>query len=72
VPDLGQDRATQAAILDATIKVWLPAGSRAAGSLGAIDREGWQASIDYMTTLGLVPTPVTVDQVVSEEFIPAQ
>jgi len=72
VPDLGQDRATQAAILDATIKVWLPAGSGAAGSLGAIDRQGWQASIDYMMTLGLVPTPVTVDQVVSEEFIPAQ
>ena len=71
VPDLGQDRATQSAILDATIKAWLPKGSSgAAGELGAIDREGWQASIDYMTKLGLVPTPVTVDQLVTEEFLP--
>ena len=31
---------------------------------------GWQASIDYMTTLGLVPKPVTVDQLVTEEFLP--
>jgi NitT/TauT family transport system substrate-binding protein len=73
VPELGQDRATQAAILDATIDVWKPAGSSgAAGSLGAIDRDGWQASIEYMTKLGLVPTPVTVDQLVTEEFLPAQ
>ena len=71
VPDLGQDRATQSAILDATIKAWLPKGSTgAAGELGAIDRDGWQASIDYMTKLGLVPTPVTVDQLVTEEFLP--
>jgi NitT/TauT family transport system substrate-binding protein len=73
VPDLGQDTATQKAILDATIAAWLPAGKSAspvAGKLGAIDRDGWQASIDYMTTLGLVPTPVTVDQLVTEEFLP--
>jgi putative riboflavin transport system substrate-binding protein len=73
VPDLGQDTATQKAILDATIATWLPASKSAspvATPLGAIDRDGWQASIDYMTTLGLVPTPVTVDQLVSEEFLP--
>jgi NitT/TauT family transport system substrate-binding protein len=73
VPDLAQDTATQKAILDATIATWLPAGKSAspvATPLGAIDRDGWQASIDYMTTLGLVPTPVTVDQLISEEFLP--
>jgi NitT/TauT family transport system substrate-binding protein len=71
VPDLAQDTATQKAILDATIDVWLPAGTPdPSGTLGEIDRPGWQESIDYMTTLGLVPTPVTVDQVVTEAFLP--
>jgi len=71
VPDLGQDRATQSAILDATIDVWTPAGTPdPSRPIGAIDRDGWQASIDYMTKLGLVPTPVTVDQLVTEEFLP--
>jgi putative riboflavin transport system substrate-binding protein len=72
VPTLGQDTATQKAILDATIDVWLPHGTPdPSRTLGAIDRPGWQESIDYMTTLGLVPTPVTVDQVVTQEFLPA-
>ena len=45
------------AILDATIDTWT--GPRQeAGGLGAISPEDWQASIDYLTTLGLVPSPV--------------
>ena len=32
------------------------------GDFGAIDREGWEASIAYLTTLGLVPNPVTVER----------
>jgi NitT/TauT family transport system substrate-binding protein len=71
VPELGQDRATQEAILEATIAVWQPPGSTGSGDLGTIDRDGWGASIDFMTELGLVPNPVTVDGVVSEEFLPA-
>ena len=67
-PELGQDRDTQAAILDATIAVWQAAG-RGVRPLGAIDRDGWQDSIDFMTELGLVPNPVTVDDLVSEEFL---
>jgi NitT/TauT family transport system substrate-binding protein len=65
VPDLGKDRATQMAILQATIADWAtPGGSVAA--LGTIDRNGWQATIDYLGTLGLVAKPVTVDQVVED------
>jgi NitT/TauT family transport system substrate-binding protein len=71
VPELGQDRETQAAILEATIDVWQSPESDGPIGLGAIDREGWQASIDFMTELGLVANPVTVDQLVSEEFLPA-
>ena len=37
--------------------------------LGAIDRDGWQASLDFMTELGLVPNPVTVENLVVEDFV---
>ena len=41
---------------------WAGAVQQADG-LGAIDTAGWTTSIDYMTELGLVPNPVTVDDV---------
>ena len=63
VPDLGTNRATQAAILDATIKTWSGRATKLTG-FGAIDHDGWQASLDYMTRLGLVPKPVTVDDLI--------
>ena len=69
VPELGQDRDTQAAILDATIAVWDAAGGDALGGYGRIDRDGWQESIDFMTELGLVPNPVTVDDLVTDQFL---
>ncbi|HEX5012990.1 MAG TPA: ABC transporter substrate-binding protein [Candidatus Limnocylindrales bacterium] len=69
VPDLAQQRDTQKAILDATIAVWKSADGST--SFGAIDRDGWQASVDFMTEIGLVANPVTVDGLVSEEFLPA-
>src|SRR5206468_157764 len=59
VPDLGKDRATQSAILDATIAAWK--GSADAAAIGSIDSTGWQKSIDFMTRLGLVPNPVKLD-----------
>ena len=68
VPELGKDRATQAAILDATIATWSAADS--GGVFGTIDTAGWEASIAYMTTLGLVPNPVTVDGVVRTDLVP--
>jgi NitT/TauT family transport system substrate-binding protein len=68
VPELGKDRATQAAILDATIATWKPAGG---GAFGTIDRNGWSASAAYMTTLGLVPNPVSVDDLVRSDLLPA-
>ena len=37
---------------------------------GAIDYDGWQASLDFMTKLGLVPNPVTVDQLVTNALLP--
>ena len=69
VPELGQQRDTQAAILDATIAAWKRPGSTGADDLGSIDRAGWTASIEFMTKLGLVPKPVTADDVVVEDFV---
>ncbi len=65
VPDLASARAAQLAILDATIESW-KGSVQAAYGLGAIDRAGWLASIEYLTTLDLVPNPVTVDDLVRE------
>jgi NitT/TauT family transport system substrate-binding protein len=70
VPDLATQRETQAAILDATIETWSPVSG--GGPFGAIDREGWEASIDYLTTLDLVPNPVTVDELVRDDLLPGQ
>jgi NitT/TauT family transport system substrate-binding protein len=64
VPELGTARDAQRAVLDATIDSW-SGPVQTAGGLGAIDRDGWTASIAYLTTLGLVPNPVTVDDLVA-------
>jgi NitT/TauT family transport system substrate-binding protein len=69
VPDLGQDPATQLAILQATIDTWTNA--RTGAPFGAIDRTGWQESLDFMTTLGLVPNPVTLDRLIDASLLPA-
>jgi NitT/TauT family transport system substrate-binding protein len=65
VPELATDRDTQSAILAATIATWAPPGG-APDDFGVIDRAGWQASIDYLTGLGLVPNPVTVERLVQD------
>jgi NitT/TauT family transport system substrate-binding protein len=70
VPELASARDAQAAILQATIDSW--AGPvQQARSLGAIDRDGWTASIAYLGTLGLVKNPVTTDKLVREDLLPA-
>jgi NitT/TauT family transport system substrate-binding protein len=66
VPELGQNRDTQREILRATVDTWRATSGAA---FGAIDRAGWQASVDFMTKLGLVPNPVTVDGLVDDQFV---
>lgn len=69
VPDLGQDRATQQAILQATIATWAPAnlGPNDTPDYGFVDPAGWTASIRYMTQLGLVPRPVTAGDILVDQ-----
>lgn len=70
VPELGEDRDAQAAILDATIETWASDFTDANG-LGAIDREAWTSSVEFMGSLPdtVVARPVTVDELVTEEML---
>ncbi len=68
VPELGQDPDLQRQILDATIASWK--NPRTGGELGSIDTDGWTQSLAFMTELGLVPNPVTVDQLVDTSLLP--
>jgi ABC-type nitrate/sulfonate/bicarbonate transport system substrate-binding protein len=70
VPDLGQDRELQLGILRATIDTWQSPYTQANG-LGAVDREAWRASIEFMRLLpeNPVPNPVTVEQLVAEGIL---
>lgn len=69
VPDLAANRDAQAAILDATIQVWRGPNQDARG-LGAIEPGDWEKSVSFMTELGLVPNPVTVEDLVDTGFLP--
>jgi NitT/TauT family transport system substrate-binding protein len=68
VPDLATDPELQREVLEATIATW--SNARTGAPFGAIDREGWQRSLEFMTSLGMVPNPVTVDQLVDESLLP--
>jgi NitT/TauT family transport system substrate-binding protein len=67
VPELASARDAQLAVLEATIESW-SGPVQASGGLGAIDRDGWVASIEYLTSLGLVPNAVTVDDLIGDGF----
>jgi NitT/TauT family transport system substrate-binding protein len=70
VPELGEDRERQLAILEATVEAWHSPYTEANG-LGAIDRDAWAESIEFMRGLPDSPVPnlVEVDQVVTEELL---
>ncbi len=70
VPELAEDREAQAAILAATVETWTSDFTDANG-LGAIDRDAWQTSVEFMRSLPdtVVARPVTVDELVTEEML---
>jgi hypothetical protein len=72
VPVLGQERATQLAILKATIATWSSDYTVANGS-GAIDRAAWTSTVRFMAGLPDGPitgTAPTVDQLIDESLLP--
>ena len=69
-PSSRQSRELQSKILAATIDSWTGTVQADRG-LGAIDRDGWTTSIGFMTGLGMVKDPVTTDDLVREDLLPA-
>ena len=69
VPEIGSDREGQAAVLAATIEAW-SGTAQAVGGLGALDEAGWTDSVAFMTSLGLVPNPVTLDDLLRGDLVP--
>lgn len=71
VPDLANDRATQLAILEATIEMWSSPYTDA-HALGAIDRDAWSRSLQFMRDLAdsNIPADLTVDQLITEDLLP--
>lgn len=69
VPELATDRDTQSAILAATIDAW-EGTLQADRGLGAVDRDGWRASIEFLEEQGLVPNPITIEDVLRDDMLP--
>ncbi len=71
VPDLGTQRDTQRAILQATIEMWQSPYTDEHG-LGAIDVAAWAESIEFMRTLpeSVVTPDLAAEQLVTEELLP--
>jgi NitT/TauT family transport system substrate-binding protein len=72
VPELGQDKAMQLAILKATIATWSSDYTVKNGS-GAIDRAAWTSTVRFMAGLPDGPisgTPPTVDQLIDQTLLP--
>ena len=70
VPELGQDRDVQLAILEATIEAWSSDLVREEG-YGVIDVAGWEDSVELLRDLGVINEPVEVDRLVDDTFVPA-
>jgi NitT/TauT family transport system substrate-binding protein len=71
VPELGKDQALQLALLEATISAWRPAGAASGSPItGAVDASAWDETVAFMTSLKLVPKPVTSSDLVDTTFAP--
>ena len=71
VPELAKDRDAQAAVLAATIESW-SGPLQATLGLGAIDSQGWTASIKVLDDMKLLLKPVEVEQLVRTDLLPAR
>jgi NitT/TauT family transport system substrate-binding protein len=71
VPEFGQDRATELAILEATIEMWHSPYTDAHG-LGAIDQDAWADSLTFMRGLpdSNIPDSLRADVLTTTELLP--
>ena len=73
VPELAKNRELELAILEATTEAWQSPWTKEHG-MGAIDPQAWTDSLAFMESLpeGLVPNPVTVDQLIDSSLLPSR
>ena len=71
VPELAIDRATQLAILEATVDMWHSSYTEANG-LGAIDPAAWSESLEFMRDLpdSNIPADLTAEELFTQEVLP--
>lgn len=71
VPELAIDRATQLAILEATVDMWHSSYTEANG-LGAIDPEAWSELLEFMRDLpdSNIPADLTAEELFTQEVLP--
>jgi NitT/TauT family transport system substrate-binding protein len=71
VPELASNRELQLAILQATIDTWQSPYTDANG-LGAIDRQAWQTSLEFVRGLpgANIPASLSVDDLITEDVLP--
>ena len=63
-------RPLQEAVLAATIADWRPRGAGTEPITGAVDTAAWDKTVTFMTSLGLVPKPVTSSDLLDTTFAP--
>ncbi|MEP7360644.1 MAG: ABC transporter substrate-binding protein [Chloroflexota bacterium] len=71
VPELASNRATQLAILQATIDMW-HSSNDPGSAFGSIYESGWNFSLSFMKDLpgANIPDTVTVEDLISTELLP--
>jgi NitT/TauT family transport system substrate-binding protein len=65
---LAADKPLQAQILAATIATWK--NTRTNAAYGVIDTAGWEQSLTFMTSLGLVPNPIQASSLTDSSLLP--
>jgi NitT/TauT family transport system substrate-binding protein len=71
VPELGQNRELQLAILEATIETWSSPLVEEQG-YGIIDGPGWEASVELLRELDVIDAPVPLEELVDDAFLADQ
>jgi ABC-type nitrate/sulfonate/bicarbonate transport system substrate-binding protein len=68
VPELGNDREGQLAVLEATAEMWRQDTNE--HGLAWVDRDAWVASLEFMRGLpdSNIPADLTVDDLITQEF----
>ena len=69
VPELGNDRDGQLAVLEATVEMWRQDTDE--HGLAWVDRQSWISSLEFMRSLpeSNIPAELTVDDLITQEFM---